>query len=122
VPLINPQGVEFTQIFPCFERPTLTDLLDAMAISWRYYGVAGDIFSDPGVSGVWTAPNSIKHICVAVGQQCAGKEWTSHLEFTPSAVLSDISTNCRLRGVSWVIPDAVDSDHSWAVTFTGGPS
>src|SRR5208282_6629786 len=29
VALINPQGVEFTRIFPCFERQTLTDLLDA---------------------------------------------------------------------------------------------
>ena len=39
VPLINPQGVEFTRIFPCFERQTLTDLLDQRGESWRYYGV-----------------------------------------------------------------------------------
>jgi hypothetical protein len=53
---------------------------------------------------------------------CTGKEWTSHVEFTQSAILSDISTNCKLRDVSWVIPDAVDSDHSDEVSFTGGPS
>ena len=41
VSLINPQGVEFTQIFPCFEHQTLADLLDAAGVSWRYYGSSG---------------------------------------------------------------------------------
>ena len=30
VPLINPRGVEFTYIYPCFEHQTLADLLDAL--------------------------------------------------------------------------------------------
>ena len=38
VALINPQGVEFAQIYPCFEHPTVGDLLDARGVSWRYYG------------------------------------------------------------------------------------
>jgi hypothetical protein len=119
--LINPQGVEFKQIFPCFEHATLTDLLDRQGVSWRYYGVSGGSWPTSAPNGIWTAPNSIKHICVAVGQKCTGKEWTSKVEFQQSAVLSEIS-NCKLPGVSWVIPDAADSDHSFAVTFTGGPS
>jgi phospholipase C len=123
VPLINPQGVEFTQIYPCFEHQTLGDLLDAQGVFWRYYGsdVAG-AWENSTPSGIWIAPNSIAHICVAVDQKCTGTEWTSHLEFAPSAVLSDISTRCKLRGVSWVIPDSFDSDHSWDVRNTGGPS
>jgi phospholipase C len=48
--------------------------------------------------------------------------WSKHLEFKPSAILSDISVNCKLRGVSWVIPDSFDSDHSLDVRNTGGPS
>ncbi len=107
VPLINSKGVEFTQIYPCFEHRTVGDLL-----GWK----------TSTASGIWTAPNSINHICVPLGQQCTGKEWTSHLEFAHSAILSDISTNCRLRGVSWVIPDEFDSDHSGDVKSTGGPS
>ena len=120
VPLINPQGVEIAQIYPCFERQTLTDLLDALAVSWRYYGNGGDVWLQAG--GIWMAPTAIKHICVPVSQQCTGKEWTSHVELTPSAVLSDISTNCKLRDVSWVIPDSFNSDHSLSVKNTGGPS
>ena len=124
VPLINPLGDEFTQIYPCFEHQTVSDLLDAQGVSWRYYGsdVPG-AFIEFDAGGIWIAPNSIKHICVPVDQECTGTEWTAHLEFTPSAVLSDISTpKCNLRGVSWVIPDAIDSDHSWDVRNTGGPS
>ncbi len=34
----------------------------------------------------------------------------------------DISTNCDLAGISWVIPDSVDSDHAELVTTVGGPS
>ena len=58
----------------------------------------------------------------AVNQKCTGTEWTSNVEFTESAVLSDISTNCKLRGVSWVIPDSFNSDHMNNLKNTGGPS
>jgi len=123
VALINPLGVEFKQTYPCFEHQTVADLLDARGVSWRYYGsdVAG-AFVDSKASGIWMAPNAIAHICVASGQTCTGAEWTAHVDLTPSAVLSDISTNCNLRGVSWVIPDSFDSDHSLSVSNTGGPS
>jgi phospholipase C len=122
VPLINAEGVVFEHTYPCFEHATLGDLLNARGVSWRYYGSDVDgAWKDSTASGIWIAPNSIRHICVPVGQQCTGKEWTSHVELTPSAVLSDISTACKLRA-SWVIPDSFDSDHSWDVRNTGGPS
>jgi len=116
VALINPQGVEFTRIFPCFERQTLTDLLDALGVSWRYYGVPDFL------GGIWMAPNAIGHICKAVSHKCTGKEYTSNVDLNPSDVLSDISTNCKLRAVSWVTPDGLNSDHSGNVNATGGPS
>jgi phospholipase C len=122
VNLINPQGVEFTAVPPCFEHQTLADLLQAQGVSWRYYGSDSGAFVAPYAAGIWIAPNSIRHICVPVNGKCTGTEWTANLEFTPSAVLSDISTNCNLRGVSWVIPDGENSDHSGYVQDTGGPS
>jgi phospholipase C len=122
VPVVNANGVVYKNVYPCFERQTLTDLLEALGVSWRYYGVASDIWKDPGPTGIWIAPNSIAHICNASNRRCQGTEWTSHLQFTPSQVLSDIATNCSLAGVSWVVPDALNSDHSWNVRFTGGPS
>jgi phospholipase C len=36
--------------------------------------------------------------------------------------LSDISSGCNLRGVSWVIPTGSNSDHSGNPKNTGGPS
>src|SRR5579863_6539884 len=36
VRLIDPSGVESSAQYPCFEHPTLTDLLDAKSVSWRY--------------------------------------------------------------------------------------
>jgi phospholipase C len=122
VPLINPQGFEFTRIYPCFEHPTLTDLLDATGVSWRYYGSSGGVWGASKAAGIWMAPNAIAHICVASGQTCTGTEWTSNVKLAPSAILSDISTNCNLPGVSWVIPDSFNSDHISDVRNTGGPS
>jgi hypothetical protein len=82
VGLINPQGIEFGHVFPCFERPTVGELLDARGVSWRYYGSASEnSYAGKGATprGIWIAPNSIKHICVAVDRECTGKEWTDHL-------------------------------------------
>jgi phospholipase C len=122
VSVINARGIIYEHIYPCFERQTLADLLEAPGVSWRYYG--SDVPARGGASpvGIWIAPNSIAHICDASNGKCQGTEWTSHLKFTPSEVLSDISTNCNLAGVSWVIPDALNSDHMGRIPATGGPS
>jgi phospholipase C len=124
VPVINAQGHVFEQVKPCFERQTLADLLDTKGVSWRYYGEdVSDTWRNSKPTGTWMAPNSIAHICGAVNGKCTGVEWTSHLEFAPFKVLSDIAAPaCKLSGVSWVIPDSFDSDHSWDVRNTGGPS
>src|ERR1700678_210080 len=50
--LIDPSGNESSEIYPCFEHPTLTDLLDAQNISWRYYV--------PTPNSIWTAPDAIQ--------------------------------------------------------------
>ena len=89
VALINPQGVEFTQIYPCFEHQTLTDLLDARGVSWRYYGGDGGVWTDSTASGIWIAPNSIEHICVAVGRNARARSGprtssSPHQQFCPT--------------------------------------
>jgi phospholipase C len=114
VPVLNAEGVVYKYAYPCYERQTLTDLLEARGVTWRYYSA--------GSSGIWTAPNSIAHICNAVGSSCTGAEWTSHLVLTPPPILSDISTKCSLAGVSWVTPDLPYSDHANNPSSTGGPS
>jgi phospholipase C len=114
LPVLNAHGVVFEKVFPCFDRKTLADLLHEQGKSWRWYGRSQ--------GGGWMAPNSIKHICVAVDQKCTGNEFRSNVEINPPNVLSDISTNCKLRDVAWVTPDGENSDHMGFLQNTGGPS
>lgn len=92
-------------IYPCFEHATLSDLLDAAGVSWKYY--------TPGPNSIWTAPNAIDHICQPnqpTGGTCEGPEWLSNVVLNPKQVLTDIPA-CTLPGVSWVIPSGPNSDH-----------
>lgn len=103
------------QTYPCFEHETLSDLLDSIDVSWKYY--------NPGSDSIVTAPNAIDHICVpsqSYGGTCTGPEWTSSVNFRPSKVLTDIS-GCKLAGVSWVTPSGANSDHANS-NSGGGPS
>ena len=107
VKLVDPQGNESSKQYPCFEHPTLTDLLDNAPngpIDWRYYT------SSPG--SIWTAPNAIKHMCVPETQGgslvCTGSDWVDHVVLPQTKVLNDID-NCKLAPVSWVIPDGAAS-------------
>jgi phospholipase C len=95
VKLINPAGVENSQQYPCFDHPTLTDLLDGQGISWAYY--------TPTPDNLWTAPNAIQHIR-------NGPDW-QYVVSTPNQIFTDID-NFQLPQVSWVIPDGAESDHA----------
>jgi phospholipase C len=102
VRLIDPAGFENTNIFPCFEHPTLPDLLDAAGVSWNYY--------TPDPYFLWTAPEAIKHLRY-------GSQWT-HVIVPETGIFSDIRQG-RLAGVSWVIPTGANSDHPGSRSDTG---
>jgi phospholipase C len=113
VALINPSGSESTSQYPCFEHATLTDLLNAKSVSWRYY-VSTTSWS------IWTAPNAIEHMCgpnapPPNATACTGADWTNNVvqgtAQNPAPVLTDIA-NGQLPAVSWVIPNGYDSDHA----------
>jgi phospholipase C len=108
---IDPAGVE-SPIYPCFEHQTLTDLLNAANISWRYYA--------PSAGSIWTAPNAIEHMCgpnatPPNATACTGSDWTNNVVLATSQnsapVLTDI-INGNLATVSWVIPNGLESDHA----------
>ena len=109
VAMIDPSGSESAQPaqYPCFEHPTLTDLLGAQKVSWRYYA--------PSAGSIWTGPDAINHICVpqTVGTTltCTGAEWTANVVIPQTGVLTDIAKG-QLAQVSWVIPDGKSSDHA----------
>jgi phospholipase C len=95
VALIDPMGSEATRQFPCFEHPTLVDLLDSNGISWRYYA--------PSAGSIWTGPNAIQHLRF-------GTDWQKVI-IPQTTVLTDIA-NGQLAQVTWVIPDGRSSDHA----------
>jgi phospholipase C len=94
VAMIDPTGSEATRQFPCFEHPTLTDLLDSTGITWRYYA--------PSAGSIWTGPNAIQHMRF-------GPAWQKVI-IPQTIVLTDIA-NGQLAQVTWVIPDGRASDH-----------
>ncbi|HXZ12235.1 MAG TPA: alkaline phosphatase family protein [Candidatus Sulfotelmatobacter sp.] len=109
VTMINAAGSETAQPaeYPCFDHPTLTDLLDTEGISWRYYA--------PSAGSIWTAPDAISHICqeqpVAGVMTCTGPDWVKNVAIPQTQVLEDIA-NQNLAQVVWVIPTAASSDHA----------
>ena len=117
--LINPAGDE-SRTYPCFEHPTVTDLLDSREIMWRYY--------TPLAGYIWTPPNSIEHMCgpnapPPHATACVGADWTGtdpKVSISKTQVLTDIA-NGNLPPVSWVIPTALASDHAM-VNDGSGPS
>jgi phospholipase C len=104
VAMINPMGIEATRQFPCFEHPTLIDLLDSHGITWRYYA--------PSAGSHWTGPNAIHHLRF-------GTAWRNVI-IPQTNFFKDIEAG-RLAHVTWVIPDGRYSDHA-SIAGDGGPS
>jgi phospholipase C len=115
VALIDPSGNESSSSYPCYEHPTLTDLLDAANISWQYYA--------PSPGSIWTAPDAINHMCqpqTVSGQlSCTGSTWEK-IAIPQTKILNDIASG-NLKQVSWVIPNGQASDHALE-TDGSGPS
>jgi phospholipase C len=106
VHLIDQSGDESQTMFPCFDRPSLTDLLDARGLWWRYYQATVG-------AGLWNGLDAIKHV-----QRSA--EYSSRVIAPSSRVLTDIA-NGKLANVTWVTPTAQASDHA-NITDGSGPS
>ncbi len=115
VRLIDPTGNENQTMYPCFEHATLSDLLEAKGLTWRYY--------TPEPSFIWTGPDAIKHICQPQLQNgepvCTGKDW-GNVIIPQTKVLTDIANN-QLATVTWVIPSGQASDHT-GTNHGQGPS
>jgi phospholipase C len=90
--------------FPCFAYPTLRDLLDRRSVSWLY-------FTNTSTAYVWNAFDAVKAVRY-------GPEWTRNI-VTPGTAIFQTIAGRRLPAVSWVIPDAVDSDHPGYYSDTG---
>ncbi|MBV9440828.1 MAG: hypothetical protein JOZ24_12630, partial [Candidatus Eremiobacteraeota bacterium] len=103
--VLHPDG-STTRIYPCFRHRALPDVFPAN-VSWRYYV--------PSNGSIWTAPNSLAHMCRPnghhAGSKCVGPIYTQHVVIPPTQVRTDIA-KCALQSVSWVIPAGPYSDHA----------
>ncbi|HSY63780.1 MAG TPA: alkaline phosphatase family protein [Terriglobales bacterium] len=111
----NTQTNETQKIYPCFDHPTLTDLLNANHKTWKYYA--------PVPGSIWTGPNAIQHMCVPNvpppnGTVCTGSDWTNNVILNYTQILTDAATG-NLADVSWVIPTGQVSDHAGLTDGTG---
>jgi phospholipase C len=104
VMLIDAKGSESREAYPCFDRPALTDLIDAKHLSWHYYQ------SGPG-SGLWNGPDAIKHIHDS-------SQFATDVVYPPRQILKDISMG-NLATVAWVTPTYAASDHAGNTNGTG---
>jgi len=85
--------------FPCFTQfATMADTLDAAGISWRYYA---PVQNQGG--GLWSVFQSIKSVY-------DGPDWKNVV--TPQTTVLKDAASGKLAGVSWVVPDGIDSDHA----------
>lgn len=94
-------------IFPCFDQPTIADLLDAARVSWKYYTGPYNDLSNPTVN-VYEAFRKIRY----------GPDWHRNVVAPSTQILSDIA-HCRLPQVSFALPSAVDSDHAGTLSAAG---
>jgi phospholipase C len=107
--MIDAAGSETSQAqqYPCFEHPTLTDLLNAKGVTWRYY--------TPSAGSIWTGPVAIEHMCqqqsINGTLTCTGPDWTNSVVIPQTQVLAHIA-NGQLAQVTWIIPDGAASDHA----------
>jgi phospholipase C len=89
---------------------TLRDVMDGKSppVSWKYY-VPKLVTNQPGA--LWNAFDVIAPVRY-------GPEWGTNVNWPETNIFNDIS-NGNLAAVSWVIPDAANSDHPGYGSDTG---
>jgi len=86
--------------FPCFTQfRTLADTLDAKGVSWKYYAPSVNVFG----GNIWSEFDAIANVR-------RGADWSRNVISPQTRAIYD-TRNGVLPSVSWVIPDASDSDH-----------
>lgn len=108
VPIFGPGETTIARgAFPCFDQPTIADLLDNARVTWRYY------------TGPYDEPvNQTVNIYDAFRKIRYGPDWRRDVVAPSSRVFADI-LSCRLPQVSFVMPTSLDSDHAGNLSSAG---
>ncbi len=95
--------------FPCLNYQTMRDLLDAKSVSWKFYALP--VVKLSAGPGIWSAFDAIRAVRY-------GPEWRTNVTRTNLRFFTDVSRH-QLPDVSWITPDAVNSDHPAEKSDTG---
>jgi phospholipase C len=106
VKLIDLKGNENQTDYPCYDRNSLIQLVEANNLSWHYYQAG----TGPGL---WHGPDAIKPVWES-------PQFATDVVSPPSQVLTDVK-NGNLANVVWVTPTGAASDHAGS-TDGSGPS
>jgi phospholipase C len=93
---IRPDGTRF-RTHPCFNFQTLPDLLQRAHVSWKYYAP-----TEYSSGYVWSALDAIRHIRF-------GPLWRTNV-VPDTSFVGDVR-NGKLPQVSWLVTNALFSDH-----------
>ncbi|HEY5426593.1 MAG TPA: alkaline phosphatase family protein [Candidatus Tumulicola sp.] len=96
--------------FPCLSYATLRDLLDAKSVSWKYYTPSVHVNG----GDFWSAFDAIDAVRY-------GPEWSTNVSTPETKIFSDIKKG-SLASVTWIVPDAANSDHPKFSRKDTGPS
>ncbi len=94
---------------PCLNYATMRDLLDAKSVSWKFYAMP--VSKGIGGPGIWSAFDAIRAVRYS-------PEWHSNVTRNSMEFFADVSHD-KLPDVSWITPDAVNSDHPAESSDTG---
>ena len=94
--------------YPCLKYETLRDTLDAKHVNWKYYAPA---YGGPYFQGLWSAFAAIEPVY-------QGAEWTTNVSSPETNIFTDIDKG-TLPSMSWIVPDADNSDHPGTSSDTG---
>ncbi len=94
--------------FPCsndftLNYPTIRDLLDAKGLSWKYYVPPSCCSVNGRLFNAFDMIYPVRY----------GPEWKTNISSPETNIFNDVASG-SLPAVSWVIPDADNSDHPGA--------
>ncbi len=99
-----------SNVFPCFNFPTLGDSLDAAGVSWKYYAPGQD---KPGY--IWSSYDAIDHIRNGPDWQTNVVDYTNFLKDAQAGTLPAVSWLVEPTKVSDHAPSSVCAGENWTV-------
>jgi phospholipase C len=108
VATLTQQRTYGSNIFPCFDNPTIGSEADTAGLSWRFYATN---LSDP--ANIWSSYQADSEVF-------NGPDWGADVINPPSQFLTDVAGG-HLAKVTWIAPTLQTSDHA-GLNASGGPA